>query len=38
MKANKQHFKMQDHIKELPIFLFPDGAVEPEMVAGTNEF
>jgi len=30
---------MQDHInKELPIFLFPDGAVEPEMVAGTNEF
>ena len=24
----------QDHLKELPIFLFPDGAVEPKTVAG----
>ena len=24
----------QDHLKELPIFLFPDGAVVPKTVAG----
>jgi len=26
----------QDHLKELPIFLFPVGAVYSEMVAGTR--
>ena len=26
----------QDHLKELSIFLFPDGAVYPEMVARTR--